>query len=90
MTNEQINALVAEKVMGWRCRTISPADDYSVLCHVREKWDGGMCDAFGHALEDIWMSEKNDCSFLPTCCRYRPGDYSRAALAALGIKVTQP
>lgn len=125
MTDRELDAMVAEKVMGWkyhRCHergkgatvyhflppgeyppawwhkptehpkppdnkkhrvfefdlpryTTDPAADYAVLVKVRESWTPEQTGAFVDALIALWH--------YPTPIQYRPGDYSRAALAAL-------
>jgi len=65
--------------------TTNASDDYKVLCKVRETWNNEQQADFGSALETIWQ-ERNACHF---GLDYQPGDYSRAALAALGVEVEE-
>lgn len=57
-----------------------PAADYEVLRHVRETWDHSRQYQFAHALAELYRSRKEG---RHPVVRYQPGDYSRAALAAL-------
>ena len=80
----------------------NPADDYAVLCHVREKlatpeWEGVKWWEYEDALKRIWMRRfaravphlrRTLSAWVAWHLQYEPGDYSRAALAALGIEVT--
>ena len=62
-----------------------PAADYSVLVKVRETWDADARELFLEALQDV-MIERSSVTKgigLAWLAMYRPGDYSRAALAAL-------
>lgn len=52
--------------------------DYTVLEHVREHWESGLVLVYRVQLYRIWR-EHGGGAFC-----YQPGDYSRAALAALG------
>lgn len=132
-----IDAMVAEKVMGWywlefdspdydhvahRVRVLVPpewtqltvchhlpargnvdplcyvrdyytrdiAADYSVLVRVRETWDIYQRQRFGLALlksfEDRLWDDTRGHSVHEACAQYQPGDYSLAALSALGEK----
>lgn len=79
------------------------SDDYAVLQHVREKWldaddyheANGRWNVFWRSLAEILRSR--DPYYRDTVNQYelyymqeyRPGDYSRAALAALGVEVDQ-
>jgi hypothetical protein len=124
MTPEQsreLDALVAEKVMGWTFFDVSggqipkheatmcwaspgspshhreelpfystdPTADYSVLVRVRETWGWKMRDAFYAALCAAWTERRTSNVHLGwgdhSSLWYSPGDYSRAALAALGV-----
>lgn len=82
------------------------ADDYSVLAFVREKWCRRMAAAGGEPpfyfdfiweLKGIWFERKVPGHDVPRRHwpwdpgMYEPGDYSRAALAALAaMKESQP
>lgn len=60
--------------------------DYSVLCRVRETWDGTRITAFARALDDIWRERsggRDVCIGFPNL-NYVTGDWSKSALAALG------
>lgn len=65
-----------------------PAADYSVLVKVLETWTPEALIAFRTALRELWAS-RDDPHFkvnefvVLDGGRYEPGDYSRAALAAL-------
>ena len=120
MTDRKIDALVAEKVMGWgkyvrnefsrmvpdhsapdyeynfdRPSTLPPYStnakyDYQVLKQVRENWDAEQTGNFCGQLDLIWMARyygRTDPRLKDGVLQYEPGDYSRAALAALGISV---
>jgi hypothetical protein len=62
------------------------AADYEVLKHVREKWGRQRMKKFVMALDDIWDARIGDKHESPGqwACMYEPGDYSKAALLALG------
>lgn len=75
-----------------------PTADYTVLQHVRQHWcrrmpaAGGTPPYYGDfywTLRDIWYDRKWPRNTVPSCHRtwecdlYEPGDYSRAALAAM-------
>lgn len=62
--------------------TSNAGDDYEVLKHVREKWDEQMQVNFSGALAKIKFSRSHRWEL-----NYEPGDYSRAALKALGEEV---
>lgn len=63
----------------WRPST-APADDYSVLQHVRETWDLCRESLFSSALTALWSGRNG---LLPTfIMAYAPGDYSLAAIVA--------
>lgn len=67
--------------------TTDPRDDYEVLKHVREKWDENQQRAFQRCLLET-MSKRGWCSITTGYAwLYEPGDYSRAALLAIGEKV---
>lgn len=111
----ELDAKVAEKVMGWKrsqfnanhfeispssYRSIVPeswhgfepstnaVDDYEVLKHVRENWEQLMHDKFTECLGKIWVKRREDkTKFVNFAMCYEPGDYSRAALKALGEEV---
>lgn len=65
--------------------TTDPAADYQVLEHVREKWEPLQHCTMRDELQMAWGERARDAEVAqvwgPT--QYRPGDYSRAALAAL-------
>lgn len=109
--SREIDAKVAEKVMGWR--EIVPFDgpwgvpndghdsnlrapvpryttdasaDCEVLKHVRETWEPTAIDKFEKALWVAWQI-RLVVSNLAGFMAYQPGDYSRAALKALGEEV---
>lgn len=54
--------------------------DYEVLRHIRETWTVDQITAYIFALHDLWGREGDICFEMS----YRPGDWSRAALKALG------
>lgn len=109
--SRELDAKVAEKVMGWtplhdapseawrtqdnEVRTSEPTSfrrfspsqscdsDNEVLKHVRENWDARQMREFQVHLASIWASEDEHDPWL-LGAKYRPGDYSRAALKALG------
>ena len=115
MSNREIDALVAEKVMGWSAIeevspalpfigqpperdepgfyvpafTTDPRSDYDVLCKVREKWEGQQQGDFALAVYTIWHSRQATSlmAFAWPALLYEPGDYSIAALKALGVEV---
>lgn len=60
--------------------TTDPFDDYLVLKHVRETWGWEQKSNFSDALQLLWSREGTHAWWL----KYEPGDYSRAALKALG------
>lgn len=60
--------------------TKSASDDYQVLKHVRENWNRAWKIKFHYALERSWLKRGPD-EFLSEA--YEPGDYSKAALAAI-------
>lgn len=156
MTNREIDALVAERVMGWKWyhyiytyrqgeesitnhRSIlcdpekfqewelkygksraaggvidntrvpyyitDPAADYRVLEYVRKEWatpehdGGGDWKGFENELKKIWraraefysLGDKSErTGWVEWFAQYEPGDYSCAALAALGLTPSQP
>lgn len=75
--------------------------DYLVLRHVREKWldaddyheANGRWNVFWHSLAEVlrirdpYYRDTMNQYELYYMQEYRPGDYSRAALAALGVEV---
>lgn len=66
--------------------TTDPSADYEVLKHVRETWPRSEWLEFSEALGDMWCKRATvevETSF-GVGGRYEPGDYSRAALKALG------
>lgn len=66
--------------------TTDAAADYLVLVHVRESWDQEKRHLFEVNLEGIWLKRNR---WYTTPVWYEPGDYSRAALAVLGIETTE-
>ena len=80
--------------------TSDAAADYAVLCKVRETWDEPMQDKWHVELQNVWMDRRGGPMLIAftaggpmliafTAIDYLPGDYSKAALAALGIEVEQ-
>lgn len=69
--------------------TTSPMADYQVLQHVRNKWDIERYKLFCFSLISIFNKRKaNARGFLESVFAvYEPGDYSKAALLALGEKL---
>lgn len=69
--------------------TTDPAADYSVLVHVRENWDWEAQQKFAYCLDQrVYMARQIKLrSQIPRTLIYQPGDYSRAALQALGVEV---
>jgi len=65
--------------------TSNASDDYEVLKHVRENWDRGNQLEFARALFSI-QRQRGVFSFHPGY-HYEPGDFSRAALKAIGEEV---
>lgn len=64
--------------------TTDPSADYEVLKHVREHWNTAqLLHGFDSALVDIWNSRRR----IETMVCYEPGDYSKAALKALGEEI---
>lgn len=61
--------------------TTDASADYQVLARVRQKWTLDQLFAFERALNLAWDSRTKDDA--PHLLHYEPGDYSRAALAAL-------
>ena len=64
----------------WR-PTTDAGDDYSVLCHVRETWDGGSRGIFVAFLRQRFEASMRDGENLLE--QYRVGDFARAALAVV-------
>jgi hypothetical protein len=68
------------------------AADYGVLHYVRENWNLEMQERFTIELNSIWHHRWSEAWFdgkrpgYPKPLNYEVGDYSRAALAAVGIK----
>ncbi|GAG51501.1 unnamed protein product [marine sediment metagenome] len=61
-----------------------PAADYEVLEVVR-KWPEEPREAFCEALRDIWNERRAEAGYPSLgAILYKPGDYSRAALKAIG------
>lgn len=56
----------------------SVADDYRILCHVREKWDDDNKSKFYHVMKDILLDRI--CLDEGIILAYLPGDYAEAAL----------
>ena len=65
--------------------TTDANDDYAVLEHVRETWEGMGIEQFGDELERIWGARKHSHASIagPYFDLYEPGDYARCALAVL-------
>jgi len=72
--------------------TTDPAADYQVLEHVREKWSQTKVCALRDELALMWSRRATERDKQATsvrefavhgCTQYQPGDYSRAALAAI-------
>lgn len=68
--------------------TSDPAADYLVLQHVRETWNKARRYRFERALLLIWQDRRGPGievagRTIAPLARYCPGDYARAALAAL-------
>lgn len=62
----------------------SADDDYAVLKHVRETWDGSLKEqskqlAFGAELIRIWNGRCSTGDFIYPSVMYKPGDYAVAA-----------
>jgi hypothetical protein len=118
--SRRIDALVSERVMGWKEGTLAayaecvalygqeetdeafawagvlhytsdPAADYLVLVKVRESWTDGMHSAFLRILEASLRLRAAESETLDpkydAWLMYKPGDYSHAALLALGVKL---
>ena len=78
------DALVAEHVMGVpSAYSTDPSADYEVLRRVRETWDKHAKWSFREALWRIW-TDREDIAHTAVLL-YQPGDYSIAALKALGV-----
>lgn len=60
--------------------------DYEVLKHVREKWTREQQDKFAEACDDV-MAVRCTPNSQWWCIAYEPGDWSKAALKALGEEV---
>lgn len=64
--------------------TSDPAADYSVLQHVRSKWDVRALHRFRVALDEAWQQRaRSNAHLIWRLDMYFPGDYARAALASL-------
>lgn len=63
--------------------TRDPTADFAVLAHIRKTWDVYAFTAFALVLEAQWSG--GYCTGFPWT-RYKPGDYSRAALATLDAR----
>lgn len=59
----------------------NPTDDYEVLVFVRDTWSRDRQEKMWDALESKWVAAAYD---EWPALGYQPGDYARAALAALG------
>lgn len=64
--------------------TSDPSADYEVLKHVRETWSAEQQNKFDDALEDIMIAHTGKYPNAWHSILYEPGDWSRAALKALG------
>lgn len=67
----------------WR-PSVDAAADYEVLKRVRETWTDEQQDNFEVALEDIMIAKESNYPNTWHVILYEPGDWSRAALKALG------
>ena len=66
--------------------TSDAAPDYEVLKRVRETWDEPMQDKWHVELQNVWIDRRGGPMLIAfTAIDYQPGDFSRAALAALGV-----
>jgi hypothetical protein len=84
-----LDAKVAEKVLGTHWvypYTTDAGCDYEVLKHVREHWSENKHDEFTAALGAIWVERRKAVRTNFAMC-YEPGDYSKAALKALGEEI---
>ncbi len=63
------------------CPSTNASHDYEVLCYVRETWSKLEQWSFATALLGNLSRVKNEAC--PVCVNYRPGDYAKAAGAAL-------
>lgn len=75
---------------GPREYTTDPAADYQVLEHVRGAWEPDRLCKMRDELEKVWWQRAHEIEQAEDtqlqvygCTQYRPGDYSRAALAAV-------
>jgi hypothetical protein len=65
--------------------TSDAAADYEVLKHVREKWEDDLTYSFHESLFGLWRKRSKNAGWSEmTPLVYEPGDYSIAALKALG------
>lgn len=62
----------------------TPQDDYRVLQHIRKTWDLNAQEWFWSALVGVWKARLRKPDVYNISLNYEPGDYSRAALTALG------
>lgn len=75
--------------------TTDPAADYEVLKHVRERWSLQDKTVFEDALSTLFADKfrrdrTGSIVSWNTSCLYEPGDYSMAALKALGLDTPNP
>lgn len=91
--SREIDRAVAERVMRLPSGvedplySIDPAADYTVLVKVRTDWVFSKRQRFGEKLDEIFRTRTALTggveAYPDRLLRYEPGDYSRAALAAL-------
>lgn len=65
------------------------AADYSVLVHIRDAWSANQLKNFRAHLWKTWDARHRGLMVLKSELSYEPGDYSRAALAALSPTPSQ-
>lgn len=85
----RLDVMVTEKVLDTnyvRPYTSCPAADYEVLKHVRQNWENELLSRFEKSLWVCWQFRLVT-SDMAGFMAYEPGDYSRAALKALGEDV---
>jgi hypothetical protein len=66
--------------------TTAPDADYEVLKRVRETWDEPSQFRLGNLLDEVWAARTSlGHRYVPeNAVMYEPGDYAKAALAAIG------
>lgn len=62
-----------------------PAADYLVLEKVRSTWSRHDLGYFHHLIEEMWEQRADNPRIMGHAEQYRPGDYAKAALMALGV-----